>query len=329
LAASGVEHVVVVLGQNGEKAQSFLRDGESFGVRVTYANQTSPGGTTAAMRAALGHLDRDEDAWVVFANAHLTADHLRPMVKAKGPALLVAAATRSHAQIVPTVRGDRLHGAARSVPVLGSTRVSTGVLRVPAAFLSQLDGPPGKEKELEIALAGAGHQVAVVAATEPWLAVIDPWDLLRLNEHVLDSLPRAGKKPHRNATGPVQVGADCHIADTATLIGPVTIGSGCSIGDYSVIGPYVSIRNNTVIGAHCEIRRSILNNNVMVDSRALVRGSILDDGVQLAPGFICHEETTPHGPLGCIIGRDAVMPVASRVASGTVVEPETNLRPAR
>ena len=93
-----------------------------------------------------------------------------------------------------------------------------------------------------------------------------------------------------------------------------------------MLGPYVSIRNGCVIGAHCEVRRSILNNNVILDSRALLRGSIVDDGVEVGPGLICDEVATPTGPLGCIIGRDSRIPPRTTLEGGSILPVEHGLR---
>ena len=130
-------------------------------------------------------------------------------------------------------------------------------------------------------------------------------------------------KKVRNARGTVHVGNDTTIAPTAVLVGPVTIGDGCTVEDFCVVGPFVSVRNGTIIGAHSEVRRSILNNNVQVGSGSYLHGSILDDGVRLGPRFVCEETATPDGPRGCIIGRDNALPARSMVSGGHVLTAES------
>lgn len=328
--AHGIDDFTIVTGSDGERIQAFFKDGADFGVEIRYAHQAEPTGTLDALRCTLPELDMDAPAWVVPGSLLLNADTLRPLAKAKGTRLLVGQAQAGHVQGVPEVKGDRLAAMTPGEPVPDSTRVSTGLFVASAAFLHEADnGFEGLHYTDEAlgAWAEAGHEVRVAEPAGPWGTVIEPWDLLRLNERVLDSLPHG--KPRMKAAevkGPIQVGKNTSISPTASILGPVTIGDGCTIGDRTVIGPYVSIRNNTVIGSHCEVRRSILNNNVLLDSRAVLRGSILDDGVQVGPGFLCAEDSTRQGPVGCILGADSEVGAGVRVEAGAVLDPEATVK---
>lgn len=329
LAAVGVKDVVLVIGRNGEKIQAFFKDGAESGVRIHYVHQANPTGTMDAIRLALPELDAKRPLWIMPGHAYVTSDLLRPAGKGTGTTVLVATAGDDHVQGVPVVRGDRLQGMRHEAPTVGSTRVTTNIVHagpelVRAIAAGQLDG----HKDLDLGLgdwAAHGHAVRVAAAESPWHVVVGPWDLLRLNEWVLSQgVPKPGKgrgKPP-GARGPVHVGKTSDIAPTAVLIGPVVIGDGCTVEDHAVVGPFVSVRNGTIIGAHAEVRRSILNNNVQVGSGAYLRGSILDDGVRVGPRFVCEETPTPDGPRGCIVGRDSVLPAATTLAGGTVLPAE-------
>ncbi|HLE47681.1 MAG TPA: NDP-sugar synthase, partial [Candidatus Thermoplasmatota archaeon] len=214
----------------------------------------------------------------------------------------------------------------------GSTRISTGVLRATEPLLAFFaDAKKESLHDLDQVLDGyiqGGGAVTVADIEGAWEDVNSPWDVLQLNERILQNLTNHRPTPAGlNAVGAVHVGKNSYVAPSATLVGPVTVGEGCHIGEFTVIGPYVSIRNNTTVGAHSEIRRSILNNNVLVDSRALIRGSILDDGVNIASGFVCHEANTAEGLVGCVIGADTEIGPDCRAASGTLMAAETRIPP--
>jgi NDP-sugar pyrophosphorylase family protein len=331
LREHGTREVVLVVGRHAEKIQSFFRDGSDFGVSVRYVNQPQPTGVMDAIRLALPELDPKRPAWILPGHAYVSPGILRPLAKATGTTLLVATAGSDHVQGVPAIKGDRLRGMHHETPVVGSTRVSTNILRAEPDLLEAVGGERfSGHKELDLALGDWGASdgdVRVAAVADPWHVVVGPWDVLRLNEWVLSRLPPPGGRQPRNLRGTVHVGANCHIAPTAVVVGPATIGDGCTIEDHSVVGPFVSIRNGTVVGSHCEIRRSILNNNVVFDSQGLLRGGILDDGVQVGAGFVCEEETTPGGPRGCIIGRDSRLPARTTLPGGTIVAAETRKGP--
>lgn len=351
LKAHGVTDVVVVVGANGEKIQSFLKDGHDFGLRIRYAHQARPDGTLAAVRLALPELDGGKPVLILPGHAYVTRDLLAPLLQSPATSLLVATAAQGHRQGVPSVRARLLAAMGHDTPTVGSTRVGTNLMNAGADFLAAVaSGGLDGHTELDLALgdwAARGGVVHIAEAVHPWRVLVEPWDLLRLNEEVLEHLPRGRNgavgpppAPPGSAGAPgdaavhgldghgrdgVRIGRDTVVAPTATLIGPVTVGDGCTIGDYAVVGPYVSIRNATVVGSHCEVRRSILNNNVLLDSHSVLRGGILDDGAQVGPGFLCQETATGTGLRGCIIGRDAVLRARTTLPGGSLVEPEARV----
>lgn len=335
LVEMGVKDVILVLGHHGQKVQAFFKDGAESGCRIRYVNQPEPAGTIDAIRRALPEVDAKRPCWIAPGHAFVTADMLRPAARPTGTTLLVATAGDAHVQGVPVAKGDRLAGMRHEAPVVGSTRVTTNILHAGTDLMRDLAaGKLDSHKDLDLALGewSKANVVRLEPVAEPWHVVVGPWDVLRLNEWVLGRAPAKGKgkakggakKPPADAGSKgIQVGASSLVAKSTVLVPPVTIGDGCTIEDHCVIGPFVSVRNGTLIGAHSEVRRSILNNNVQVGSGAYLRGSILDDGVQLGPRFLCDETSTPDGPRGCIIGRDSVLPARTTVVGGTVIAPES------
>lgn len=290
LVAHGRTDVVVVVGRHGNRIQSFLGDGTDFGAKVSYVDQSVPDGSAAALRLAL---PLQGNVWVLPGNTWITSQTLDGL-EGPGDRLLVRDAESRHRHGVPSVRGDRLAGMVIETPSPG-TRVSTLILQATPALLEALEGPLAGEEFLDEALGAYAQDatVTVALATGPADQVIDAWDLLQVNEGVLDSRGEA----------------------------TVSIGKGTAMGDPVTLGPYVSIRNNSMVGAHSEIRRSIINNNVIIESHALLRGCIVDDGARIGPGFICAEDSTPGGLRGCIIGEDAIIGAACRAEAGAVVQP--------
>lgn len=323
LVGNGVTRIVIVTGTHGERIQSFFADGEHFDCHIEYAHQSTPSGTADAVRVAVPHLEDNSSTLIVPGHLLFSARSIRPIFRTDDR-LLLADATRSGHQWVPIVDSSRIESIQSLDAVPGSTRVSSGIFHASQAFIAALEAELADCRQVDEAIDrfARDHKVHATDAKGVCLPVMDPWDMLRLNDGVLDQLKGdkvrfdlADQKP------PIQVGANASISPTASIIGPVTIGDGCTIGDRTVIGPYVSIRNNSVIGSHCEVRRSIINNNVVVDSRAVIRGSILDDGVQCGPGFIVAEDSTPDGPRGCIIGADATIGADALAKAGAVVPP--------
>ena len=122
-----------------------------------------------------------------------------------------------------------------------------------------------------------------------------------------------------------EVGENCFLAPTATLIGDVEVGNDCSIwfnavvrGDVNSIkmGNKVNIQDGAVIHATYEKTKVNLGNNVSVGHNALVHGCTVEDNVLIGMGAIvmdnCYIEEN------CIIAAGAVLLEGTRVESGSV-----------
>ena len=122
-----------------------------------------------------------------------------------------------------------------------------------------------------------------------------------------------------------EVGENCFLAPTATLIGDVEMGNDCSIwfnavvrGDVNSIkmGNKVNIQDGAVIHATYEKTKVNLGNNVSVGHNALVHGCTVEDNVLIGMGAIvmdnCYIEEN------CIIAAGAVLLEGTRVESGSV-----------
>ncbi|HWK99348.1 MAG TPA: gamma carbonic anhydrase family protein, partial [Parapedobacter sp.] len=100
-------------------------------------------------------------------------------------------------------------------------------------------------------------------------------------------LPVQGKYP--------QVGADCFIAENATVVGDVTLGNHCSVwfnavirGDVNhiSIGAYTNIQDGAII--HCTYRTAptTIGRFVNIGHRALVHGCEVKERVLIGMGAI-------------------------------------------
>ncbi len=90
-------------------------------------------------------------------------------------------------------------------------------------------------------------------------------------------------------------GADCFIAENATIVGDVVLGDKCSVwfnavirGDvnYIKIGNYTNIQDGAVIHATYLYAPTNIGNNVSIGHNALVHGCTLHDHVLIGMGAI-------------------------------------------
>ena len=115
-----------------------------------------------------------------------------------------------------------------------------------------------------------------------------------------------------------QLGKDCFLAETATLVGDVEVGDNCSIwynavlrGDvhYIKIGNNTNVQDNATIHATYQKSPTNIGNNVTIAHGAIVHGCTLKDNVMIG--------------MNAVILDNAVVESNSIVAAGSVVTKNT------
>lgn len=115
-------------------------------------------------------------------------------------------------------------------------------------------------------------------------------------------------------------GANCYLAENATVIGNVTMGDECSVwfnavvrGDvhYIRIGNRVNIQDGAVI--HCTYKKAAttIGNNVSIGHNAIVHGCTVKDNVLIG--------------MGAIVMDNAVVEENTIIAAGSVVLENTHV----
>ncbi len=117
-------------------------------------------------------------------------------------------------------------------------------------------------------------------------------------------------------------GANCYLADNATIIGDVVMGDNCSVwfqavvrGDvhYIRIGNNVNIQDGAII--HCTYKTAPTNigNNVSIAHKAIVHGCTIGDNVLIGMNAIVMDNA--------VIGENSIIAAGAVVLEHTVVEP--------
>lgn len=121
------------------------------------------------------------------------------------------------------------------------------------------------------------------------------------------------------------IGADCFIAENATIVGEVSMGNQCSIwfnavvrGDVHFIkmGNKVNVQDGAVI--HCTYQKSptTIGNNVSIGHNAIVHGCTIHDNVLVGMGSIIMDNCVVES--NSIIAAGAVVTKGTHIPSGSV-----------
>jgi len=118
-----------------------------------------------------------------------------------------------------------------------------------------------------------------------------PWNLFSAEKFLMDKflMPKIEKSARifKNVTieGNVHIGENTKIFEGAVIKGPCYIGDNCIVGNNTLIRDYSNLENDVLIGAFCEVARSIFQENI--HSHAGYFGdSIFDRGCRLGAGNI-------------------------------------------
>ena len=84
----------------------------------------------------------------------------------------------------------------------------------------------------------------------------------------------------------ISIGASCRIEPGAVIVGPAVIGDGVVIRTGAYIREYVLLSGTSLVGAHSEIKASILMPGAKAPHQAYVGDSILGRDVNLGAGTI-------------------------------------------
>ena len=118
-----------------------------------------------------------------------------------------------------------------------------------------------------------------------------------------------------------RIGANCFIAENATIVGDVEMGDNCSVwfnavvrGDvhYIKIGNNVNIQDGAVL--HCTYQKAPVNigNNVSIAHNAIIHGCTIQDNVLVGMGAIVMD--------GVIVESNSIIAAGAVVSQGTVIE---------
>ena len=116
-------------------------------------------------------------------------------------------------------------------------------------------------------------------------------------------------------------GADCYLAENATIVGDVTLGNECSVwfnavvrGDvhFIKIGDRVNIQDGAVV--HCTYKKhpTQIGNNVSIGHNAIVHGCTVYNNVLIGMGSIIMDN--------CVVHSNSIVAAGAGLLENTVVE---------
>jgi bifunctional UDP-N-acetylglucosamine pyrophosphorylase/glucosamine-1-phosphate N-acetyltransferase len=129
-----------------------------------------------------------------------------------------------------------------------------------------------------------------------------PWHLFNLRKYLFDNFLESkiekSAKISKNVIiqGKVYIGKKTKIFEGAVIKGPCYIGENCIIGNNSLIREYADLENNVMIGAFCEVARSIFQEGSTTHS-GYFGDSIVGKNTKIGAGTITSNVRLDRGEI--------------------------------
>jgi len=329
LVENGIRDLVLVVGYRKERIQSYFEDGGKFGARIEYAVQGKQLGSLHGLWEARA-LVRGPFLTVNGSNlvdARAVTDLLE---SGDGPAMIIAESETPEKYGVVALSGHYVETIVEKPRHPESNLVNGGLYLLDASVFPIVE-PLLEEGHYDVpslvnALA-AKARIRAVRTKGTWLPALYPWDLLKLNAHVLariGDLQSGTIEKDVTLRGHVVIGDGSRIRSGTYVLGPTVIGKGCEIGPNVVMYPSTSIGDNVKVQAFSVIENSVLMDDVFLGPQSHVSNSVLASGVRVASNLMASAdkaEAQVEGEwhaverLGALVGED------TEVRDGVVIEP--------
>jgi len=300
LKEAGVDEVILAAGYLPGAIRDHFGDGSALGLKLTYVVEETPLGTAGALRNVAEHIT---GPFFVLNGDVLTSLDLRQMIefhRAKGGLgvlhLIRVDDPSPFGCVAHDADGRITHFVEKPPPGTEPTNeINAGTYLLEASVLDAIE--PGKnvsiERETFPKLLASGAPLYAYTTDDYWLDVGRPEQYVQAHRDVL-----AGK---------LEIG----VTKTSGVIAPSFVGEGTMIAPSAVVGPYAVLGARVRIEDNAIVRNSIVWDDVVVGTGALVEGAILASRV--------HVGERASIATGCVIGHDV------EVEPGVSVPPDTRL----
>ena len=167
-----------------------------------------------------------------------------------------------------------------------------------------------------------------------------PWHLFNLRKYLFDHFLRekvdTTAKLSKNVIveGKVYIGKGVKIYEGAVIKGPCYIGENCIIGNNALIREYVNLESEVIIGAFCEVARSIFQKEATTHS-GYFGDSIIGEKTKIGAGTITSNVRLDRGEIfseikgekintglksfGAVIGRETLIGTKVNIMPGKFI----------
>ncbi len=299
LSKAGISEIVLVVNYKAEMIKSFLGARKNLGCRIEYVNQRRLGGTADALRASRETLETEDRFLTIYGDDYYNGPAIARFLKTgkeSNDIMIGAAQVEDSSRFGSLGIMKDVVSSIREKAERERGRVNAGVYLFGEEVFAAVDKTTRSSRgEYELTdslklLIRQGRRVrAFPLERGEWLGLSYPWDLLEANQLALEKQGlsvRGEVEDGVRLKGPASIAAGCIVKSGSYLEGPIFIDEGTVVGPNSYLRPYTSVGKNAKVGAGCEVKNSILLDEVKVPHLSYLGDSIIGKGTSLGAGTI-------------------------------------------
>jgi len=327
LALNGIRDIILVVGYRKEQVFDYLGSGEQFGVNIAYVTQAQQLGTAHALMQVKDIVKGD---FLVLPGDNLIeAPTIADFAEIAPAAVLVKRVNDPVRYGVVNIERGKIKGIVEKPKEAGSNLVNTGIYAFTKDVFDYTENVLDIPDVLNNMLA-EGYAFKAVETGGTWLDVVYPWDVISLNNAILQNIEVAlGGTIEDGAIvkGKVMIGEGTVIRAGSCIYGPAVIGRGCDVGPHVCVMPSTSIGDNVVLGAFTQIKNSVIGNDVNMGPGCFISGSVIDKGCVIkgrftalgGPSEVRVNDESPTINVGVIMGEDCKIESNVTAQPGVIV----------
>ena len=278
---AGITDIAIIIGGLGSnKVKEYYRNGENFGVNLTYIEQDEPRGIAHAIRLCKEFINNEK--FLVFLGDNIIqkpiTDFVENFNKSDYDATVLLCEVDNPSRFgIADVENKKIVKITEKPKNPNSKLAVTGIyLLTPHIFEIIDDLKPSWRNELEITdaldnLLKKNDNIGYETITDYWKDTGTPEDILNANRQVLEHIC--------NQTCIIDKSSSIEL--DSSMITPSIIGKNCKIDKSAQIGPNVSIGDSTIISSGVVIENSIIMSDCKIDGGLNIRDSIISANCDL------------------------------------------------
>jgi len=328
---SGIDEIITVVGYKKEVIMEYFKNYED--ASITYVVQEKQLGTAHALLQAQKYIN--EDFIVLSGDNIIDQSSISKLIKNKSTySILIKEHPHPSKYGVVFIEKNILKEIVEKPKEEVGRFISTGIYKLPNSIFSNIEEFTSQGiydlSSVIQSLIEKKSNISTVTANS-WMDIVYPWDLIYVNEIMIsNSTASISGIIEKGATlkGAVTVGKNTNIYSGCYIVGPVVIGEGCEIGPNACIFPSTTIGNNSVIHPFCEIKNSVVDNDVHIGSSSFISHSVIARECRIGHNFSCASgratmeiegEYKKLETIGAMVGENCTIDSSVMVEPGTII----------